>query len=72
MRDPIVDRHDERSRTAASATSTCRTRSRTSPAPVRFDSRGVSLDEVTARLGGGPVRSAAASTSKAIGRAAST
>jgi hypothetical protein len=24
--------------------------------PLRFDSRGVSLDEVTARLGGGPVR----------------
>jgi uncharacterized protein YhdP len=24
--------------------------------PVRFDSRGIALDELTARLGGGPVR----------------
>ena len=45
-----------RSPTAASVTSRCRTRSTRSTASIRFDARGIRLDDVTATMGGGPVQ----------------
>ena len=50
-----VLRQRDRSPTAGSGTSRCRTRSKRSTADLSFDASGIRVDDVAARLGGGQV-----------------